>query len=295
MDPELLSRLDALERKLDYVVERQRWTEELIEEMTPVIREGLGAASGPLAQAEARGWFALAQQLGVLADRAVAAYGPDRMHELTEHLVQIVQTAWSLTQPDVLELARDASDVIHHTSDVEPVGLGRAIRASRDAEVQRGMGVALELLRHLGRPPEASASPGERAELPRPAPPAPAGQTPRASAQAAPAAASPPEDEVVTWQGHAFTPGGFLVDPEAWSEGLAEQMAGALGIALTEEHWAVIRWARADYLEQGASPNVRRVAAGSQVGIRRMYELFPKSPGKTTAMLAGIPKPVGCV
>jgi tRNA 2-thiouridine synthesizing protein E len=57
----------------------------------------------------------------------------------------------------------------------------------------------------------------------------------------------------------------------------------------------VLRWIRQDFLATGASPNVRRVAGGSGVGTRRMYELFPRTPGKTAAMLAGVPKPIGCV
>ena len=44
-----------------------------------------------------------------------------------------------------------------------------------------------------------------------------------------------------------------------------------------------------------ADANVRRAASGSGVGTRRMYELFPKTPGKSAAMIAGIPKPAGCV
>lgn len=294
MDAELVARLDALQRRLDYVVERQRWTESLIEEMTPVVREALTAVSGPLAAAEARGWFAAARELGGLADRLVEAYGPDQMHELADHLARIFDTVKSFTRPEVLELAQDAAEVLDHADDVEPMGFSGAIRVMRDAEVQRGVAVALELLRHLGqahepgppRPDAAPVSPG----TPPPGVPRPVPRAPAPASAPAPAA-----DEVVTWRGHAFTPEGFLVDPSTWTEELAEQVAQALGIALTEEHWAVLRWARADYLDQGASPNVRRVAAGSQVGIRRMYELFPRTPGKTTAMIAGIPKPVGCV
>lgn len=97
------------------------------------------------------------------------------------------------------------------------------------------------------------------------------------------------------WEGVAFHPNGFMVDPSDWTPELGEKMAGSLGISLTGAHWQVLNWARQHYLDTGVSPNVRRVSTGSGVGTKAMYDLFPKNPGKLTAMLAGIPKPVGCV
>jgi tRNA 2-thiouridine synthesizing protein E len=99
----------------------------------------------------------------------------------------------------------------------------------------------------------------------------------------------------VTWEGRQFDAAGFLLDPGTWDEALAVKMAAALSLTLTDDHWTVLRWIRQDFLATGASPNVRRVAGGSGVGTRRMYELFPRTPGKTAAMLAGVPKPIGCV
>lgn len=53
--------------------------------------------------------------------------------------------------------------------------------------------------------------------------------------------------------------------------------------------------ARNDYLEHGASPNIRRVTTISDVTTKELYQLFPKAPGMTLARVAGIPKPVGCI
>jgi tRNA 2-thiouridine synthesizing protein E len=113
------------------------------------------------------------------------------------------------------------------------------------------------------------------------------------TASAAPAAPNPAGP--VTWEGRSFDAAGFLLDPGTWDEALAVKMASALGLTLSDDHWTVLRWIRQDFLATGASPNVRRVAGGSGVGTRRMYELFPRTPGKTAAMLAGVPKPIGCV
>lgn len=285
MDAELNARLDALDRKLDSIVERQRFTQEFIREMTPVGRVAMNAMAARLAAWEDRGWFAIAAELGNVLDALGEAYGPDDVHELSTSIVQIFDTVRNLTQPDLLDLANDATNVLHEADQVSPVGPMGAMAASRDEDVQRGLGIALEILRHLGR----SHGTG-RVSQPRRR----ATSTPETPARETPSPACPPS-EVVVWEGHRFTADGFLLDTAAWDEALAAKMAEGLGLELTEDHWKVLRFAREDYLRSGASPNVRRMASGSGVGVRRMYELFPKTPGKAAAMVAGIPKPAGCV
>jgi len=100
---------------------------------------------------------------------------------------------------------------------------------------------------------------------------------------------------VVEWEGHRFTQDGYLVDTTAWSPELAVKIAVGLNVELTDAHWAVLQWARDDYTSVGKSPNVRRIAVGSGLGTASIYQLFPGKPGIHVAMVAGIPKPAGCV
>lgn len=299
----IAARLEAIDRKLDYVVERQEFLEDMIDEMIPVAREALKMGGEVLGEYEQKGYFAVGRELLAVADQVVETYGPGEVREMGGHIVQLLDTVKNLTQPDVLDVANKATDVVHHADDVAPVGMFGAVRATQDKDIQKGLGMALQILRHLGRaqggteverhaaPPPSPSTSGDAGSAPRPPrPTATATTTPTPAADAL-----HPPTETVTWNGRAFTSEGFLVDAATWDEDLAHAMAAALDLTLTEDHWTVIRWARADFLESGASPNVRRVATGSGVGTRRMYELFPKSPGKTTSMLAGIPKPAGCV
>lgn len=295
----LAARLDRIERKLDYVVERQRFTEDLIDEMTPVAREALGWGTELFGEAERKGWFAVARELVAIADKVVETYGPGEVEQLGVHIVELMDTVKNVTQPDVLAVANDATDVLHNADQIRPVGMFGVARATGDAEVQRGMAIALHILKQLGRARGGASTPVRRAPAGTPVPTEAASRTtgspsqqPATQACATPA---PPSGDPVMWHGKAFSAEGFLLDADDWDEALAQAMAEALGVELTEEHWQVVLWARQAYLDSGASPNVRRVASGTGLGTRRMYELFPRSPGKTTAMLAGIPKPAGCV
>ncbi len=88
---------------------------------------------------------------------------------------------------------------------------------------------------------------------------------------------------------------GFLVDRAQWTREIGEAIAAEAGMTLTPDHWKVIEFCRADTERQGQPPTVRRIAKESGVDMKRLYQLFPKGPGKLAARIAGLPKPQGCV
>jgi TusE/DsrC/DsvC family sulfur relay protein len=88
---------------------------------------------------------------------------------------------------------------------------------------------------------------------------------------------------------------GFLTAFAEWDDDLAKTLAANIGVDLTEEHWKVIRFLRADYEEQGETATLRRVTTLGGIPTKRLFELFPKKPAKKMAYIAGLPKPHGCV
>ncbi|HLO67373.1 MAG TPA: TusE/DsrC/DsvC family sulfur relay protein [Holophaga sp.] len=90
---------------------------------------------------------------------------------------------------------------------------------------------------------------------------------------------------------------GFLVDPTVWNDDLALALAAQEeGLSeLGDQHWAVIRFIRGHFLENGSAPMVRLVCKGSGVPLKQIYELFPSGPARGACKLAGLPKPDGCV
>jgi tRNA 2-thiouridine synthesizing protein E len=89
---------------------------------------------------------------------------------------------------------------------------------------------------------------------------------------------------------------GFFVHPDQWTEAMAPELACLEGIdELTDRHWQVIRFMRAQYLANGTGPTVRVLGKTSGLSIKELYQLFPKGPAKIAAKIAGIPKPRGCI
>jgi dissimilatory sulfite reductase related protein len=64
---------------------------------------------------------------------------------------------------------------------------------------------------------------------------------------------------------------------------------------LTEEHWKLIHILQEYYVEHGMPPIVRILSKATGFKMTRIFELFPRGPGKGACKIAGLPKPKGCV
>lgn len=312
------ARLDAIEGKLDRLLAVGEPTRDLIAEAGPILRSVSRVAVERLADYEGRGYFTFARQIGRAVDGVVRAYPEEDMARFADAAVHIAETVRTLTQPEVLDLIDATGEAAHGGG--EPLSMWGALRATRDPEIQRGLALVFALLRGLGRARGGGPGAGPaRAEVPAAVPAAvPAGMPsvmpsgmPSAAAAAAvmpsvtmpsaaaPACATPAAPSASARrpavEGGRFDADGFLLDPGIWTPALGDEIAAHLGVALTESHRAIIDYARADYLATGSSPNVSRVAHGAGVGVRAIYALFPRQPGKTIARVAGIPKPAGCL
>lgn len=90
---------------------------------------------------------------------------------------------------------------------------------------------------------------------------------------------------------------GFMVRQEEWGKEVAEALAKQEEAieTLTEDHWAVVNFIRAYYLENSLAPMVRKICKTTGFQLKHIYELFPSGPAKGACKVAGLPKPDGCV
>lgn len=294
----LEGRLDALESKLDAILaglqaqrERDRRVEEAIELGVPIARQASVALGEQLQALEEQGYVALARSMKGGMDRVLQAFTPEDFELLAQNLVGILEVVRNLTQPEVLAIADEAALALREAGSSKPVSVMAALKASREEEVQRGMAVALQVLRQVGR--AAQAQRGRGAARPRRGPPA--GLDPRLAARLspsrkpveapAPAVAPPPS------KGEAPVAG----EGGEWSRELARAIAAAEGVELNEQAWAIVEYARAAFQSTGSSPNIRAITKGMGIDTKDIYACFPKAPGRTIARIGGIPKPAGCI
>ncbi len=95
---------------------------------------------------------------------------------------------------------------------------------------------------------------------------------------------------------------GFLLAYENWNETLACEIAAEENITLTQPHWEIIHLVRQFYAQFDLAPVNRALVnhVKSELGEEKgnsiyLMQLFPGSPAKLAAKIAGLPKPANCL
>lgn len=96
---------------------------------------------------------------------------------------------------------------------------------------------------------------------------------------------------------------GFIANLSDWTPEVAQTLAEEEGITeLTESHWEIIHCLRDFYNEFDLSPAMRPLAKyiKLQLGPEKassiyLLTLFPGSPAKLAAKIAGLPRPENCL
>ena len=95
---------------------------------------------------------------------------------------------------------------------------------------------------------------------------------------------------------------GYLENIPAWDSSSAEKQAATLRICLSPEHLEIVFIARRFYDEFGFSPSMRPLArsVADNLGVEKatslyLLGLFPGSPARVVAAIAGLPKPKNCL
>ena len=95
---------------------------------------------------------------------------------------------------------------------------------------------------------------------------------------------------------------GYLLHLSDWSTPVAEYLAIEEKIQLTDAHWEIIEVIRNFYQQYELSPAMRPLVKAVTIALGKdkgksiyLMKLFPESPAKQAAKLAGLPKPTNCL
>ena len=87
---------------------------------------------------------------------------------------------------------------------------------------------------------------------------------------------------------------GYLTDFSQWDKEVGAAIATESNINMTDRHWAVINYLQDQYKKE-VPLSIRKVNNSGVIDIKEFYQLFPQGPLKTSAKIAGIPKPASCI
>ena len=95
---------------------------------------------------------------------------------------------------------------------------------------------------------------------------------------------------------------GYLLRFDDWNEAIATALAAQVRIELTPAHWEIVQLLRTFYREFEQSPAMRPLVkyVAQQLGADKgnsiyLLKLFPGSPAKLAAKIAGLPRPEHCL
>ena len=89
---------------------------------------------------------------------------------------------------------------------------------------------------------------------------------------------------------------GYLIEPDDWSEPIADLLAQEENITLNEDHWDAIRFMRDYYQEHQVAADARFVIKhlAERMGKeaqKKLFELFPYGYVKQACKIAGMRRP----
>ena len=94
---------------------------------------------------------------------------------------------------------------------------------------------------------------------------------------------------------------GYLISPNDWNEGIANELAIEEGIVLNETYWLVLIFMREYYDENNIAPDIRHLIhyladknqCAKKQAKKLIFELFPYGYVKQACKIAGMKKPRG--
>lgn len=99
----------------------------------------------------------------------------------------------------------------------------------------------------------------------------------------------------------ALDKNGYLADLNQWSPEVAIKLAMLEKIILTNAHWEIITALQSFYKQYDHTPNQRPFVSyiAKSLGKKKgnsiyLMQLFPESPAKVAARIAGLPRPSHC-
>lgn len=95
---------------------------------------------------------------------------------------------------------------------------------------------------------------------------------------------------------------GNLLHLGDWSEAVAVLLAAREGLTLSAAHWEIIHLVRAFHARRGLAPVMRVLVklVAQELGPDKgnslyLLQLFPESPARLVARIAGLPRPANCL
>ncbi|WP_423226584.1 DUF1641 domain-containing protein [Candidatus Amarolinea aalborgensis] len=147
----LVKRLARNGRNIEKMLDQLESVMDLAETVAPLSDAAFSRAVNELATMERKGYFAFARGGWQILDNIVTSFGEDDVRQLGNNVVLILQTVKEMTQPEVMNFARNMVTAIESEGGAEvSISYRSLLGQMRDPNVRRGLALTMRVLRNLG-------------------------------------------------------------------------------------------------------------------------------------------------
>ena len=148
----LVKRLARNGRNIEKMLDQLESVMDLAETIVPLSDAAFGRAVTELATLERKGYFTFAKGGWQIMDNIVTSFGEDDVRQLGNNVVLILRTIKEMTQPEVMNFARNMVSSIESESAAEVSISNRSLFGQmRDPNVRRGLALTMRVLHSLGQ------------------------------------------------------------------------------------------------------------------------------------------------
>ncbi len=163
----LAKRLARNTRSISDLLDQVESFQDLWRDLEPLTKEMFSQTVMTMDELERKGYFGFLRQGQYVLDQVVTSFGEEDVRQLGDNIVLILNTIKALTQPQIMNLARNLTQSYQeldvHAGEL-PTSLLGLVGQMRDPEVRRGLAITMDLLKRLSQqhPPLAAPANGQR-------------------------------------------------------------------------------------------------------------------------------------
>ena len=138
--------------KLEVLLAQLDSLSELLHTVNSLSGAGMDKLTEVLAVADDKGYFAIARQGGMIADRVVTEFTEEDVQALGDNVVTILNAVKEMTQPEVMGLVQRTAVSVSDVEDthMEPPSLFALLKSMRDPQTRRGLAKVMAMLHTVG-------------------------------------------------------------------------------------------------------------------------------------------------
>jgi uncharacterized protein YjgD (DUF1641 family) len=148
----ILKRVLRSGRNIEKMLDQLESLMDFSETVGPITDQAFSQAVDVLATMEHKGYFVFARGGMQIMDNIVTSFSEEDVQLLGENVVLILQTIKAMTQPEIMNFARNMAQAMEQQDDAEVnIGYRYLLQQMRNPDVRRGLALTMRVLSSIGK------------------------------------------------------------------------------------------------------------------------------------------------